>query len=160
MTDVADLIREAFEENGWQYVETDKGLIATVQSDRARWIMLASGCSDESTYVWCRSCTPVRIPEGCRQAVMEYITRANDRMVIGAFELSLDSGELRFRTSLAFCTDPVTSSMVSDLVQLNVSMMDRYLPGILSVVYANANPKDAIAAAEAFADASEEPQEA
>jgi hypothetical protein len=44
--------------------------------------------------------------------------------------------------------DELTPALVKNLVYANLSTMDRYLPGIMGVVYANLSPQQAIAQVE------------
>jgi hypothetical protein len=39
----------------------------------------------------------------------------------------------------------LTTQMVKTLVYVNVLMMDKYLPGIMSVIYAGTRPAEAVA---------------
>ncbi len=41
--------------------------------------------------------------------------------------------------------DSLSSALIKRLVYANVMMMDTYLPGIMSVIYGNVQPEDAIA---------------
>jgi hypothetical protein len=81
-------------------------------------------------------------------AVAEYITRANDGMVIGNLELSWDSGQVRCRTSIDVDGGELTEAMVRRLVEINVLTMDRYLPGLVDVALGDREPREAIDAAE------------
>ena len=75
----------------------------------------------------------------------EFLTRANSGMIIGNFELDFADGEIRYKTSIDVEGDSLSSSLIKRLVYANVTMMDEYLPGIMSVIYGDVEPKDAIA---------------
>ena len=56
----------------------------------------------------------------------------------------LDDGEIRYKTSLDAESTELTSDMIRNAVYANVLMMDKYLPGILSILGGNVPPKQAI----------------
>jgi hypothetical protein len=54
----------------------------------------------------------------------------------------------RFRsckTSIDVEGDRLSAALIKQVVYTNVTMMDEYLPGILSVIYGNVSPAEAIA---------------
>jgi Putative bacterial sensory transduction regulator len=82
--------------------------------------------------------------ENKRQAVAEFLTRANYGLMIGNFELDFNDGEIRYKTSIDIVGDNLSFALIKNLVYTNVTMMDEYLPGILFVIDGNASPKEAI----------------
>ncbi|MBC7340390.1 MAG: YbjN domain-containing protein [Firmicutes bacterium] len=94
------------------------------------------------------SVCPVNVPEGKRLAVAEYLTRANYGLVIGNFEMDFRDGEVRYKTSIDVEGAEIAPALVRNLVYANVITMDRYLPGLLGVIYGNLTPEQAIAQVE------------
>jgi len=88
---------------------------------------------------------PVKAPEETRQAVAEFITRANDGMRIGNFEMDFNDGEVRYKSSLDFEGADLNPALIKHAIYPAVQTMDRYLPGLMKVIYANQTPADAIA---------------
>lgn len=94
------------------------------------------------------SICPINTPESKRQSIAEFITKANYGMIIGNFELDFKDGEVRYKTSIDVEGDRLTSALIKQLVFSNIAMMDQYLPGIMSVIYGNASPDEAISQVE------------
>ena len=92
---------------------------------------------------------PTFIPEGSRPALAETITRANDRLRNGKFELDLDNGRLRFSVCQVLSGAGLDHDVIERLLRLPLTMLDLYLPAVLSVIYGNELPKDAIRCVEA-----------
>lgn len=91
---------------------------------------------------------PIRVPKGCRPAVAEAITRANFGLKVGNFEMDFDDGELRYQIAHLLAGDSLDGETVRRLIGTTMAMMDRYLPAILSVIYGNELPADAVRFAE------------
>ena len=87
---------------------------------------------------------PIKTPEEMRDDIGEYINRANYGLRIGNFELDYNDGELRYKSSLDFENATLTPALLKNTIYPAVHTMDRYLPGIFSVIYGNKDPLDAI----------------
>jgi hypothetical protein len=85
------------------------------------------------------------VPETKNLAIAEFIARANFGMIIGNFELDFTDGEIRYKTSIDVEGANLTFLQIKRLVYANVMMMDQYLPGIMSLLDSDVEPKDAIA---------------
>jgi hypothetical protein len=92
---------------------------------------------------------PVKAPEDVRPAVVEFITRANYGLRIGNFEFDYDDGEVRYKSSLDFEGLPLSDALIKHAIYPAVQTMDRYLPGLMEVIYSDKPPIDAIAEIEA-----------
>jgi len=88
---------------------------------------------------------PVKVPEAARAEVAEFITRANYGLRIGNFEMDFRDGEVRYKSSLDFEGEPLTPALIKNAIYPAVHTMDRYLPGLMSVIYGGGSPAEAIA---------------
>ncbi len=91
---------------------------------------------------------PVRVPEAMRPPMAEFLTRANYGLRIGNFEMDFGDGEVRYKSSVDFEGISLSPVLIRNTMYPAVQTMDRYLPGILSVVYGGRTPEEAIAAVE------------
>ena len=85
------------------------------------------------------------VDEKSRASAMEYLIRANHLITNGCFDMSPDSGEVRFRVSLC-CFDRILLSEV--LIRLTISvpqaMLNYYGDGLLDVMSGVKTAKKAI----------------
>jgi len=95
------------------------------------------------SYVQCR------VPEEKRVVMAEFLTRANSRLSLGNFELDFSDGVIRYKTSLHIGDGLLTTDMLAAMLGANVGTSDRYLPGIMSVLWNDVSPEDAIGLCEA-----------
>jgi len=91
---------------------------------------------------------PVNVPEDRMTRVAEFLTRANQGMRIGNFELDFADGEVRYKTSIDMEGGEITHKMIDNLLQANLSTMDRYFNGMMEVVYGSKLPVELIAGIE------------
>ncbi len=87
---------------------------------------------------------PMRVPVGARPAIAETIARANYGMRVGKFEMDLDDGELRFQASQILTGEDLEDEVIDRMMATTMTMLDLYLPAVLSVIYGNELPEDAI----------------
>jgi hypothetical protein len=140
-----------FTADDWPFVQLpgQSALQIGFQGENGKWNCYARARDEEQQFVFYSIC-PVNAPQDKRLAVAEFITRANCGMMIGNFELDFSDGEISYKTSIDVEGDRLSSALIQGLVYANVTMMDEYLPGILSVIYGNVSPEDAIAQIESF----------
>lgn len=109
-----------------------------------------------TTYVWVREpeaqvivhgVLPWPVPEDARDTMAVYLTLANWGLLIGNFEMDLDDGELRYKTSVDYEGFELPHQLVRSLVAANLRTVERYLPGLASVAE-GADPRAAIVAVE------------
>ena len=135
-----------FEEDGWPFVQIEgEPLLQMVfQGENGKWTCYAKARDDPEQFVFYSVC-PVNTPDSKRLAVAEFLTRANSGMIIGNFEMDFEDGEIRYKTSIDVEDDSLSCALIKRLVYANVMMMDAYLPGMMSVIYGDVTPIDAIA---------------
>ena len=134
-----------FSDDGWPIqIASDDVLQTAYKGDSGQWMCHTYCWNDEGLIAFYSVC-PISIPDGLRLQLSEFITRANHNLVLGNFEMDFGSGEIRFKTSLGLEGTDFTEELWRPLVLSNISIMDRYLPGILAVVSGGKTPAQAIA---------------
>jgi hypothetical protein len=118
-----------------------------VRGANADWVCQIEA-SDEDGQVVAYSFVPFEVAEDRRPDVMEFLTRANLGLVVGNFEMDLDSGGVRYKTSLDVMDRPLDDRVFARLFQINLAAMDAYLPGLEEVVADNLTPREAVDAIE------------
>jgi len=135
-----------FKQDSWPFyqIEGKPILQMAFQGENGKWTCGAKARVEEEQFLFYSIC-PVNAPDSKRMAIAEFLTRANSGTIIGNFELDFTNGEIRYKTSIDVQGDSLSFELIKQLVYANVTMMDEYLPGIMSVIYGEVEPKDAIA---------------
>jgi hypothetical protein len=145
MTDLFDVVQRFFTDDEWYFLQMDSQPILQMsfQGKNGKWTCYAQVKEEQYIFFFYSVC-PINVPEDKRFSMAEFITRANYGLKIGNFEMDFTDGELRYKTSVDVENDRLTTSLVSNLVYANLWTMDRYLPGILSVIYGDVTPVTAV----------------
>jgi hypothetical protein len=132
---VARAARAFFESDGWVVAPDDGSgtIYLAYRGSHGQW-----GClvvpREEGRQLLFYSVCPREAPEEARPRVAEYLGRVNWGMPIGNFEMDFLSGEIRFRTSVAFESLEPTVELIRPLAYANVFTMDQYLEDIGEVI--------------------------
>jgi hypothetical protein len=143
-----DVVVAYLDEEEFEYdVESDERVELTFTTNNGVLVTWFSIDEDDDIVLYVSRC-PVFVPEERRPAAMEFLTRANFGLRIGHFEFDLDDGEVRYKTSIDVEGDELSPALVKRMLRPNLMTMDRYLPGLLRVVYGATTPAQEIAAIE------------
>ncbi|MEM9544023.1 MAG: YbjN domain-containing protein [Cyanobacteria bacterium P01_E01_bin.42] len=143
---IFEIVVNFFKEDDWpfQEIEGEQALYSSFQGEHGKWDCYAKVLTEQMQFVF-YSVYPINVPESKCFAIAEFLTRANYGMIIGNFELDFNDGEIRYKTSMNVEDNNLSSTSIKKLVYANVTMMEEYLPGIMSVIYGEKTPREAIA---------------
>ncbi len=138
------VVMSFFEEDNWEYQRSnDEVLLMQFRAEHALLRCVAQVEPTQEVFLF-YSMLGVYVPEPKREKVALFLTRANYGMRVGNFEMDLEDGEVRFKTSLVASGAEATSEMVRRIVYYNLAMMDKYYAGMMRVVFADITPEEAI----------------
>ena len=131
----------------------DRVSITSFKGDHGTWPLVVAIVGDEVPYLVVHSIVPPVAPLGDEVAVLEVLTRMNDGLVDGCFELNFDDGTIRMRSSvpllsLVLVDVETLTNLVGNLVTSNVATADRFIPALVAVIDHGVAPAIAVAAAE------------
>ncbi|WP_019503914.1 YbjN domain-containing protein [Pleurocapsa sp. PCC 7319] len=134
-----------FQQENWFFVPIPQEPVVQMafQGDSGKWTCYARARDKQQQFIFYSLC-PVNAPENKRQAIAEFVARANYGIILGNFELDFTDGEIRYKTSIDVGSDKLTHELIKQVVYTNVMTMDKYQLGIMSVIYSDVSPEDAI----------------
>jgi hypothetical protein len=146
---IFDSMVKFFQEDNWHFVqaEGEPQLLMTVVGSSGDLTCLAEAREEQKTFVF-YTIYGVNVPKHRLRDAAEFFTRVNCGLVLGNFEMDMADGEVCYKTSIDVEDEPLTSSEIRKLVYLNILMADRYLPGLIALLYSHASPEQAIAQVE------------
>ena len=81
------------------------------------------------------------VPMDRRLAVAEALTRINYKLRLGAYEMSFDRGDLRFRIGVDVEDGTVSPAMIHNIVGASIFTCERYHDALMKVAYGGADPR-------------------
>jgi len=108
-----------------------------------KWECYAAANEEQQQMVFYSIC-PINTPASKRQALAEFLTGINYGQIIGNFELDMEDGEIRYKTSIDVEGSTLTLLQINNLVYTNITMMDTHLLEILSIINNSSPPLDSI----------------
>jgi len=139
-----------FEDDDWNFQRMDDAPVLSMEfsGKNGRWVCFAQAREEQHQFVF-YSILPINVPDNQIGAVAEFITRVNYGMIIGNYELDYGDGEVRYKTSIDVEGDALSFSLLKQIVYANVVIMDRYLGGLMRVMYGDAMPAEEVERIEA-----------
>ncbi len=149
MSAILDKVVDFFEQDAWPFtrVEEWSAIRTGFKGESGEWICFARARKEEAQCLFYSVC-PANVPEERRPAMAELLTRINYGLLIGNFEMDFADGEVRYKTSIDVEGDRLSVALVKNMVYANVLTMDWYLPAVMSVIYSDTSPSQAVARVE------------
>ena len=143
---IYDSVLAFLQNDHWRYEEipAENAVRFGFTGRNARFECFGRANEDHEIFVF-YTVIPIRAPETQRLQTAELIARINYGLNVGNFELDMDDGEIRYKTSIDVEGGELAYRMVETLLSVNISTTDRYFPAFTDVLYANAVPVEAVA---------------
>lgn len=145
-----DAVEKYLKENDWKFqkVELEKSLcfLAAFEGKNGTY-QIYWNCKYEEeheSYLSIMVLFPIKIVDEKRLSIAEFLTRANYNMIHGNFEMDMDDGDVRFRTSIPVKHFELPYETVGFLTSLSIMTMDNYCLGIHELLYSDKSPKGII----------------
>jgi hypothetical protein len=124
------VIETYLEENEWSIERLDESLFRlAIQGEHGDWVTLVQTDEEESRCI-VYSVYPELVPEASRTEMAAFLIQENYDLPIGNFEMDLEDGELRVRTSMDLDLNQLTTAVIEQLLTANIAIMDGYFAAI------------------------------
>ncbi|MGI0485217.1 YbjN domain-containing protein [Pantanalinema rosaneae CENA516] len=134
-----------FQQQTWAYFSLPEQSVIyfDFQGKHDKWECYAQVREAEQQLVF-YSVLPMKVAKKSRHLVAEFLTRANYGLILGNFEMDFNDGEIRYKTSIGVEGSHLDFALIQQVVYSNLSITDKYLPGILQVMNGQKLPATAI----------------
>ncbi|MEX1367587.1 MAG: YbjN domain-containing protein [Nannocystaceae bacterium] len=157
---ITAVMKEYFEAEGWDGQEPDEGVLVFRFEDDLdhQWGCLAVA-HEEAEQLAFYSVVLSAVPPERRAEVTDFIMRTNYGMQVGNFEMDLDDGEIRFKTSIDVEGVELDRALCDNLVSLNLMIMGTYFDGLMAVVSGEKRALEVVGEFEHYDDDDEAPEQ-
>lgn len=152
MKDVAAKLKSVIEKNNLKYKYDEEqqyfslgfALAETKLSGVEIIIQLMPDMEDQSlcSHIVSHGLVVLKVGEGDKNDVAEFLHRVNYRTIFGCFEFDFDEGEIRYRLTLNCHASMPEQDDFEDLWNSPAYMFERYGNGIIAVCKKLATPKE------------------
>lgn len=134
---------EFLQEDDWDFEEAPDQTVLYLlfQGKYGKWRCLAHISEADQQFCF-YSISPVKAQTVNTSMIAELLMRLNWALSIGNFDLDFQSGEIRYKTSIDVENSHLDSSLVKNLIYINVLTMDKCLPYIMSLIEDNKLPEN------------------
>jgi hypothetical protein len=142
-----ELVEEILSASDCPFERCNSAELAVFMSGRwAQYRMLLVWQADESV-LHISSAVPVKVPDHRRNQSVDLLSRINEQLWLGHFDLGTDTGEPVFRYGIMMRgTAGASVEQVEDLVDMSLAECDRFYPAFQYVLWGGKDPVDAVAA--------------
>jgi len=138
--------KKYFDKNNIRYTSDDEEyeIISNITlNSRLKSCVLRIACNEGNATIYAH--IEQKASEQSRASVMEFLTRVNFRMVMGGFDMDLDAGDIRLKSSLN-CMG--RASISDEIIGITLfgprAMLNYYGDYLLDVMSEAKTPKDAL----------------
>lgn len=142
---IFETVERYFEADDWEGEQVEEGALAfRFENEHGNnWGCLALAIEDAEQFVFYSVLLDPAPPER-RAEVIDFIMRANHGMQVGNFEMDLDDGEVRFKTSIDVEGAVLDTPLCRNVVELNLMLMGLYFDGLIAVIRGEKRAEEAV----------------
>lgn len=144
---IQSFVKEHFDAEGLEPLGDDSLAFQLAVEDGREWGCLVLVDEETEQLMFYSVLLDSAKPER-RDEVMRFVTLANYGLPVGNFELDLEDGEVRFKTSIDLEDVELTERLCRNVVELNIMLMDLYYDGAMAVINGESGAAEAVAAIE------------
>jgi len=140
LRDLIDLL----EEDGWQYDMPDENVLRLYFQGSNTNLQAQINFQPDREAILAMILLPQKVPLEDARLMCEMIARINYELLFGNFEIDVDTGELRYRTSMPVDDAPFFKNQFRTIFYTAFKTTDRYYPALMSVLFGNRSPDQAM----------------
>lgn len=144
-----EIAAEILDEHGWDFEELDDdtALGWRMSGPDGSWSSFAAAREDEGRFA-VYSVLDEAIPRQLRADAAELVARANWGLPVGNWELDMDDGTVRCKTSIDIADDRLSLGLARRVIERNLAVVDAYLAAFSAFTAQRVTAREAIDMAE------------
>lgn len=151
METLFDALTDYLEAKGLRYCRSEdyESLTVCYQLKNAR-VTCSIQIDEEKRYMGCCTRAGIIVPRNKFDAVAEFIARANYGLGIGSLQFNYENGDIFFKTAIFAEDGELSPKMIRPFLYQNMNTYDLLYPGLMSVLYQNCEPEEAVRSAKSM----------
>lgn len=141
---LVETITQYLDKIKWKYsIEYNRQIKFGVKLDKIKLECLFD-VQEENNIILFYSVFPIMVEYNLRSTVAEYLTRANFGLKIGNMEMDFKDGEVRYKTYANTDFNCFNEAIVRHILHANIQTFDRYIQGIVKILFSEYSAEEAI----------------
>ncbi len=138
-------IKDFLKSQEWQFtqVEGKNVLLFGIGGKNGKFQCIADLIEEENRLIFFSVCG-ANTPESKKQDMLQLLNSLNYQLFFGNFEMNLQDGEIRFRTSISLKHIELNRNFVEELILSNIITMDKSLPSIIGLMFGEISVENAL----------------
>ena len=139
------IIKDFLKAQEWQFtqVEGKNVLLFGIGGKNGNFQCIADLIDEDNKLIFFSVCG-ANTPESKRQDMLQLLNDLNYKLFFGNFEMDLQDGEVRFRTSISFKHFELNQGFIEELIMSNIVTMDKSLPSIVGLMFGEISVQKAL----------------
>ena len=140
-----NIIKEFLKSQKWQFtqVKGENVLLFGIDGINGKFQCIANLIKKEKRFIFFSVCG-ANTPPNKKQSMLELLNYLNYELFFGNFEMDLEEGEIRFRTSISLKNIELNQNLIEELIMTSIITMDKSLPSILGLMFKELNIEKAL----------------
>jgi hypothetical protein len=140
-----DIIKEFLKDQDWQFTQVkDKNiLLFGIGGKNGNFQCIADLIHEENRLIFFSVCG-ANTPESKRNDMLQLLNALNYKLFFGNFEMDLENGEIRYRTSVSFKHIELNQNFIEEFIMSNIVTMDKSLPSLVGVMFGEISAEKAL----------------
>lgn len=140
-----NIIKDFLNSQDWQFtqVEGKNILLFGIGGKNGNFQCIADLIEDEKSFIFF-SVFGANTPEIKRLDMLKLLNNLNYKLILGNFEMDLQNGDIRFKTSISFNHFELNQNFVEELILSNIVTMDNSLPSIIGLMFGEISVEKAL----------------
>lgn len=122
-------------------IDNEQVATFSMRTEKGDFQCIADVKEDSNIFIFYTTIS-IRIPENKRLIACELLTRINYGIIIGNFEMDIDDGEIRYKTSIDYEGSTLINEFIDTTISANLSIVDNYFYAIVEIITSDLSPKE------------------
>lgn len=139
------IIKDFLISQEWQFTQVrgKNVLFFGISGKNGNFQCIVDLIEEENKFIFLSVCG-ANTPSKKRQEMLELLNNLNYKLFFGSFEMNIEDGEIRFRTSISFNNIELNQKFIEELIMSNIITMDKSLPSIMGLMFGGISVEKAI----------------
>jgi hypothetical protein len=138
-------IKDFLKSQEWQFTQVigKNVLLFGIGGKNGKFQCIADLIEEENRLIFFSVCG-ANTPESKKQDMLQLLNSLNYQLFFGNFEMNMQDGEIRFRTSISLNHIELNRNFVEELILSNIITMDKSLPSIIGLMFGEISVENAL----------------